>query len=228
MAQVETGQEPPSCAQQLLRRLKVPLIEALSADPDFVLQHADSLSLLSHREYRQLKALTDPYKQARDLLDHVIHKSGDTSEEFLQLLMGKELQEMFPKLMILKELPGNDQGLAGEKRRQTVEPEENLPAKQTCSNGSKMVKEKDLMRVARGIGHSWREIGTGALDIPSVQLEQIQENYPNNHVDRVFAMLRYWSRLKRSEATAACLHSLLSQGDWALPPDSIDFLLDTS
>ncbi|KAJ8017001.1 hypothetical protein DPEC_G00013230 [Dallia pectoralis] len=223
--------ELPGAAQQLLRGQKVALIDALSADPDFVLQHVDSLSLVSHREYQQIKAITDPVNQARDLLDHVIQKSATTAEEFLQLLKSKELQEMFPKLRFLTELPVNDQMASGgqeviQKRR--LKELEILPAKQTCSDGSRMVTEKDLMHVARGIGHSWREIGTGALDIPSVQLEQIQENHPNNHVDRVFAMLRYWSRLKRRGATAACLHSLLSQGDWDLPPDSIDFLLDTS
>ncbi|CAB1336682.1 unnamed protein product [Coregonus sp. 'balchen'] len=231
-------EEPLGDTEQVLRRLKPKLIDTLSADPDFVLQHADSLSLLSRHEYKQVKALTNPSKQAQDLLDHVIHKGPTAAEKLLRLLRGKEMQETFPKLLFLKELPVNDQRAAGEtgtggnevirKRRQTVESEENLPAKQTCKDaGTKMVVEKDLMRVARRIGHSWREIGTGALDIPSVKLEQIQENYPHSHVDRVFAMLRYWSTLKRHEATAANLHSLLCQDDWALPPDSIDFLLDT-
>ncbi|XP_024239778.1 uncharacterized protein zgc:174906 isoform X2 [Oncorhynchus tshawytscha] len=224
-------EEPPGGAQQVLRRLKPKLIDTLSADPAFVLQHADSLSLLARHEYKQVKALTDPSKQAQDLLDHVINKGPTAAEQLLQLLTGKEMQDTFPNLLFLKELPVNDQRAAGEnevtrKRGQTFESEENLPAKQTCKDGSKMVVEKDLMRVARNIGRSWRAIGTGALDIPSVKLDQILEDYPHSHVDRVFAMLRYWSTLKRQEATAANLHSLLSQDDWALPPDSIDFLLD--
>lgn len=84
------------------------------------------------------------------------------------------------------------------------------------------------MQVARGIGRSWREIGILALGIRSVKLEQIEEEYPHNHVERVFAMLRYWSICQKKNATAAHLHSLLSQDDWALPPESIDFLLETS
>eukprot|EP00063_Salmo_salar_P016577 XP_013991412.1 PREDICTED: uncharacterized protein LOC106567072 isoform X2 [Salmo salar] len=227
-------EEPLGGAQQVLHRLKPKLIDTLSADPDFVLQHVDSLSLLARHEYKQVKALTDPSKQAQDLLDHVINKGPATAEQFLQLLRGKEMQDTFPNLLFLKELTVNDQRAAGEKegnevtrkRGQTFESEENLPAKQTCKDGSKMVVEKDLMRVAKNIGRSWRAIGTGALDIPSVKLDQILEDYPHSHVDRVFAMLRYWSTLKRHEATAANLHSLLSQDDWALPPNSIDFLLD--
>lgn len=84
------------------------------------------------------------------------------------------------------------------------------------------------MLVARNIGRSWREIGRLALEIPSVKLEQFEEDHPNNHVERVFAMLRYWCTRQRQDATAACLHSLLCQDQWALPPETIDFLLDTS
>uniref|UniRef100_A0A4W5K0A4 Zgc:174906 n=1 Tax=Hucho hucho TaxID=62062 RepID=A0A4W5K0A4_9TELE len=210
-------------AQQVLRRLKPKLIDTLSADPDFVLQHADSLSLLARHEYKQVKALTDPSRQAQDLLDHVINKGPTAAEKLLQLLRGKEMQDTFPNLLFLNELPVNDQRAAGEKGTGTVHISLDSPGG-WCR--SKMVVEKDLMRVAGNIGRTWRAIGTGALDIPSVKLDQILEDYPHSHVDRVFAMLRYWSTLKRHEATAANLHSLLSQDDWALPPNSIDFLLD--
>lgn len=92
--------------------------------------------------------------------------------------------------------------------------------------GSCLVTEKQLMIVARAIGKCWREVGRLALDIPSVKLEQFEEDN-SLHVERVFAMLRYWRTCQREKATAAHLHSLLSQDDWALPPDKIDFLLDT-
>lgn len=82
------------------------------------------------------------------------------------------------------------------------------------------------MTVARAIGRSWREIGRLALDIPSVKLEQIEEDH-SLHTERVFAMLCYWRTRQKVKATAALLHSLLSQEDWALPPESIDFLLET-
>lgn len=89
-----------------------------------------------------------------------------------------------------------------------------------------MVNEKQLMTVARAIGKCWREIGRLALDISSLKLEQIEEDH-SLHVERVFAMLRYWKNCVRKKATSAHLHSLLSQGEWALPSESIDFLLET-
>jgi len=81
------------------------------------------------------------------------------------------------------------------------------------------------MTVARAIGRSWREIGRLALDISSVKLEQIEEDHAL-HVERVFAMLSLWRTSQREKATAAHLHSLLSQKDCALPPESIDSLLE--
>lgn len=83
------------------------------------------------------------------------------------------------------------------------------------------------MTVARATGKCWREIGRLALDISSVKLEQIEEDHSRSHVERVFAMLQYWKNCQRKKATAAHLHSLLSQGEWALPSESIDFLLET-
>lgn len=83
------------------------------------------------------------------------------------------------------------------------------------------------MTVARAIGRSWREIGRQVLEIPSVKLEQIEEDH-SIHAERVFAMLRYWRSCQREKATAAQLHSLLSHEHCALPPESIDFLLESS
>lgn len=90
--------------------------------------------------------------------------------------------------------------------------------------GSSLVKEKQLMCVARVIGRSWKEIGRMALDIPSVKLEHIEEEH-TLHVERVFAMLRCWCARQRQKATAANLHSLLSQGDWNI--GDIEFLVES-
>lgn len=95
-----------------------------------------------------------------------------------------------------------------------------------CCAGSRLVNEKQLMAVARAIGKCWREIGRVALDVPTVKLEQIEEDH-SYHEERVFAMLRYWKTCQRQKATAARLHSLLSEGEWALPTESIDFLMKT-
>uniref|UniRef100_UPI003AAD4B7B uncharacterized protein n=1 Tax=Centroberyx gerrardi TaxID=166262 RepID=UPI003AAD4B7B len=224
--------EEPAGEIQLLRSLKAKLIDILSADADFVLQHADSRFLLSPHGYKQVKALPVPSEQVRDLLDHVIQRGPEAAQGLLQLLKHKDLQDTFPLLAFLKDLQVNTLP-AGEtettrKRKTAPESEETTPSKQICKKGSRLLKEKQLMLVAGAIGRSWREIGILALSIPSVKLEQIEEDYPHNLVDRVFAMLRYWCTLQRKNATAAQLHSLLSQGDRALPPESIDFLLETS
>lgn len=80
------------------------------------------------------------------------------------------------------------------------------------------------MSVARVIGRSWKEIGRMALNIPSVKLEQIEEDN-SLHVERVFAMLRCWCAQQREKATAANLHSVLCQGDWNI--GDIKFLVDS-
>lgn len=82
------------------------------------------------------------------------------------------------------------------------------------------------MMVAQAIGRSWREIGRLALGVPSVKLEQIEEDH-SQHSERVFHMLRYWRHSQREEATAARLHSLLSQKNFDLAPENIAFLLET-
>ncbi|XP_034000817.1 uncharacterized protein zgc:174906 isoform X2 [Trematomus bernacchii] len=194
--------EEPAAEIQLLRSLKVKLIEILSADADFVLQHADSRCLLSVHGYQQVKACRFPSEKVTDLLDLIIQRGPEAARGLLKLLNEHALQETFPMLCFIKDLDIN-----------------------TVSSGSCLVQEKQLMTVARTIGRSWREIGRLALEISTVKMEQIEEDN-SIHVERVFAMLRYWSTCQREKATAANLHSLLSQGDWALPPESIDFLLE--
>ncbi|KAK2897612.1 hypothetical protein Q8A73_013992 [Channa argus] len=190
--------EEPATEIQLLRSHKTTLIEILSADADFVLQHADSRHLLSHRSYQQVKACRIPSEKVTELLDCIIQKGPEAAQGMLELLKDQALQETFPMLDFIKDLQVS----------------------------SRLIEEKQLMTVARAIGRCWREIGRLALDIKSVKLEQIEEDH-SLHVERVFAMLRHWQTCQREKATAARLHSLLSQNDWALPPESIDFLLET-
>ncbi|XP_022043085.2 uncharacterized protein zgc:174906 [Acanthochromis polyacanthus] len=216
--------EEPAAEIQLLRSQKTKLIEILSADADFVLQHADSRCLLSLRGYQQVKSCRVPSEKVTDLLDHIIQRGPEAAQGLLDLLKDQALQETFPTLCFINDLQVNS--LSSE-TSQDAELQDVIPAINICKNASSVVKEKQLMSVARGIGRSWREIGRLALDIPSVKLEQIEEDH-RLHAERVFAMLRYWRTRQRNKATAAHLHSLLSQGDWALPPESIDFLLETN
>ncbi|XP_040919888.1 uncharacterized protein zgc:174906 [Toxotes jaculatrix] len=214
----------PAAEIHLLRSQKAKLIEILSSDADFVLQHADSRGLLSLHGYQQVKACRNPSEKVTDLLDHIIQRGPEAAQGLLKLLKDQALQETFPQLHFIKDLQVSTLSSETTKRKQAPELQETIPAKKIYNNGSYLVTEKQLMTVARAIGRSWREIGRLALDISTVKLEQIEEDHAH-HVERVFAMLRCWRICQREKATAAHLHSLLSQEDMALPPETIDFLL---
>ncbi|XP_037832701.1 uncharacterized protein zgc:174906 [Kryptolebias marmoratus] len=222
--------ENPAAA---VRQHKVTLIEILKADAEFVLQHAHSRRLLSERGYQEVKHCHTPIKKVTELLDHIIQRGPEAAQGLLDLLREPDLQETFPSLEnFVKELhintvsSGTNKKNSAAKRNEVSEVADIIPTKKICSSGRGLVTEKQLMAVARAFGKSWRAIGRQTLDIPSVKLEQIEEDN-SLHVERVFAMLRYWRKVQREKATAAHLHSLLSQGDEALPAESIDFLLET-
>lgn len=96
--------EEPVSAVQLLRSQKVKLIDILSADADFVLQHADSCCLLSRHGYQQVKACRIPSEKATELLDHVIERGPEAAQGLIRLLKSEELQEAFPMLLFMKDL----------------------------------------------------------------------------------------------------------------------------
>ncbi|XP_054465012.1 uncharacterized protein zgc:174906 [Anoplopoma fimbria] len=221
--------EEPAAEIQLLRSQKVKLIEILSADADFVLQHADSSSLLSAQGYQRVKTCRVPSEKVTDLLDHIIQRGAKAARGLLELLNSQALQETFPMLCFIKDVqvntPSSGKSEKSRKRKSAPALQENIPSKQR-NKGPGLVNEKQLMTVARTIGRSWKEIGILALDVPSVKLEQIEEDH-SLHTERVFAMLRFWKTCQREKATAAHLHSLLSQKESALPPESIDSLLET-
>ncbi|XP_076022631.1 uncharacterized protein LOC143013063 [Genypterus blacodes] len=210
---------------QLLRSLKVKLIDILSADADFVLQHTDSRFLLSPQSYEQINVLPVPSQKVTALLDHIIKRGPEAARGLLQLLKDPALQETFPMLGFLKDVQGNMLSTGEREMPRNREEDSDLSPKKMCKNSSVLVSEKQLMMVARGIGRSWKVIGTLVLDITAVKLEQIEEDH-SIHMDRVFAMLRHWRVCQKENATADYLHSLLSQEVAALPCESIDFLLD--
>ncbi|XP_054653917.1 uncharacterized protein zgc:174906 [Dunckerocampus dactyliophorus] len=212
---------------QFLRSQKVKLIDILSADADFVLQHADSCSLLSSAGYEQVKACRIPSEKVRELLDHIIQRGPVSAQGLLELLKEPSLQETFPMLYVLKDLQISSLASDTQRKRKSVPDMQEAITPKQMRNNCPIVTEKQLMTIARAVGRSWREIGRLALEIPNVKLEQIEEDHPRL-VERVFAMLNYWRTCQREKATATYLHALLSQNDWALPPESIDFLLETN
>ncbi|XP_061114821.1 uncharacterized protein zgc:174906 [Conger conger] len=220
--------EAPEGGTAVLRRLKPKLIEVLSGESDHVLQHADSLSLLSPREYRRLKAIDDPSQKIRDLLDYVIQKGHSPALSFLEFLREADTRNTFPQLsVILERVELLQEPQEQPTKRKTEEPVVEISSKKKkLEAGSGLVSERQMMLVAREVGRDWKQLGRLALDIPSVRLEQIEEDNPADLRERVFAMLRVWRTREGQDATAARLHALLSADKCAPPADKIDFLLD--
>ena len=96
--------EEPAAEVQLLRSQKAKLIEILSADADFVLQHADSRCLLSLHGYQQVKSCRIPSEKVTDLLDHILQRGPEAAQGLLELLKDQALQETFPMLHFMKDL----------------------------------------------------------------------------------------------------------------------------
>ncbi|XP_041801245.1 uncharacterized protein zgc:174906 [Chelmon rostratus] len=130
--------EEPAAEIQLLRSQKAKLIEILSADADFVLQHADSRCLLSPHGYQQVKACRIPSEKVTDLLDHIIQRGPEAAQGLLELLNNQALQETFPMLRFIKDLQvntlssGNKQ--TSRKRQTAPELQEIFPPKKICNN----------------------------------------------------------------------------------------------
>lgn len=99
--------EDPAAGIQLLRSQKVKLIDILSADADFVLQHADSRYLLSRHSYEQVKACRTPSEKVTNLLDHIIRRGPEAAQGLLELLKDQALQDTFPMLRFIKDLQVN-------------------------------------------------------------------------------------------------------------------------
>ncbi|XP_026092911.1 uncharacterized protein LOC113065677 [Carassius auratus] len=221
----------PVDGTKLILRLKPDLLEALTGDPDFLLQHCHASGILSNNEYNNIKDMNMRSRQVRDILDYVIHKDNKHALKFLKLLKTQDMQETFPKLQFLQKLqinkrktPKNTETTA--KRRQEML-ENDVWQEQQHIISTRMVSEREMMMVAGCIGNSWREVGILALDMNTTTLQQIEEDN-SQHKMRVFTMLRKWSIREREQATAARLHSLLTQEDSGIDTLKINFLLDNN
>ncbi|KAK7129246.1 hypothetical protein R3I94_017455 [Phoxinus phoxinus] len=200
-------------------------------DTEFLLQHCHAQGILSNNEYNNIKDINMRSKQVRDILDYVIHKDNKHALSFLKLLKTQDMQETFPKLQFLQKMqlnkrktPNNTETTA--KRRPEVS-ENDVLQEQLSITKSRMVSEKEMMKVAGYIGNSWRQVGIMALGMNTTTLQQIEEDN-KLHQERVFAMLRKWSIRERGKATADRLYSLLTQEDSGVDPRNINFLMENN
>ncbi len=105
--QAQEAMDGPVDAIKLIRRHKTELQEALTGDPEILLQHCHASEILSNNEYNNIKDTNMRSKQVRDILDYVIHKDNKHALNFLKLLKTQDMQETFPKLHFLQKLQIN-------------------------------------------------------------------------------------------------------------------------
>ncbi|XP_069087038.1 uncharacterized protein [Pleurodeles waltl] len=90
----------------------------------------------------------------------------------------------------------------------------------------KLVTDQQLMRLARCLGKSWKQIGIEVLGIENIKLEQIEEDNQNNLVMKAFYMLKAWKNKEKTKATPDHLCQLLSSDGVPLELEAYDFLND--
>ncbi|KAL6456027.1 hypothetical protein MHYP_G00358780 [Metynnis hypsauchen] len=84
---------------QTLRDRKIFFIDTLSADANFVLQHAEQSKIITKRDYSNLNHPNHTQENIIiNLLDKVMNKGDETCLRFLQVLQHEQLQENFPGL----------------------------------------------------------------------------------------------------------------------------------
>lgn len=229
--QAQEAMDGPVDGTKLIQKHKLVLLKALMGDAELLLQHCHARGILSNNEYNNIKDINMRSKQVRDILDYVIHKDNKHALSFLKLLKTQDMQETFPELQFLQKLqinkrktPNNTETTA--KRRHEVLGNDVLQ-EQLSTIKSRMVSEKEMMKVAGYIGNSWRQVGIMALGMNTTTLQQIEED-TKLHQERVFAMLRKWSIRERDQATADHLYSLLTQEDNGVDPRNINFLMENN
>lgn len=101
---------------ETMRKYKVFLINTLSADADYILQHAVQGSIIIQREYGNIKHVNHTAEtKVTNLLDTVMSRGERECLEFVDLLRQSEVQETFPMLSqhFSPEHPSSNQGNPG-------------------------------------------------------------------------------------------------------------------
>ncbi|KAK7155025.1 hypothetical protein R3I93_009848 [Phoxinus phoxinus] len=77
---------------------KVFLIETLSVDAGHILQAVHQASLITQRDYMNLKDISEREKTVIDLIDKLMGKGEETCRKFIDLLRGNIILDAFPTL----------------------------------------------------------------------------------------------------------------------------------
>ncbi|CAM4622186.1 unnamed protein product [Leuciscus chuanchicus] len=81
-----------------IRKNKVFLMETLSEDAVIILQHVHQASLITQREYMNLKDISESENKVINLLDKLMGKGEETCCNFIDLLRKDSILESFPTL----------------------------------------------------------------------------------------------------------------------------------
>ncbi|XP_018581466.1 caspase-8-like [Scleropages formosus] len=91
-----------------IRKRKLSLIEVLMSDPGYLLQHLQADSLITQREYHNIRSVQQSSeKTVIDILDKIMNKGEDICRRFLALLQKADILETFPGLKELSTYPDN-------------------------------------------------------------------------------------------------------------------------
>lgn len=101
-----------SSAQETIIEHKVELIDCLSTDHSYILQHAHAKHIITHRQYRNIKekSPSTPEETVIDLIDDVTLKNGPESwTAFLEVLKRPDVLSTYPPLegIVIKMLRSN-------------------------------------------------------------------------------------------------------------------------
>ncbi|XP_066544412.1 caspase-8 [Amia ocellicauda] len=103
-----------------IKQRKVFLLEVLSCDSDYILQHVQQAKIITNREYNNIKSSpNNNEKKMIDLLDLIIFKGNESCLDFLQLLDKEDIKDTFPKLRKSAQPVGNISVFAGRPTQET-------------------------------------------------------------------------------------------------------------
>ncbi|XP_026111544.1 caspase-8-like [Carassius auratus] len=91
------------CEKESFNRIlqnKTFLLEALSEDPDIILQHVQEAELITLRDYRNLSDIKKREEKVIKLLDKIMGRGEETCHQFIDLLRQDLILEMYPKLKV--------------------------------------------------------------------------------------------------------------------------------
>ncbi|XP_078543461.1 uncharacterized protein LOC144828826 [Lissotriton helveticus] len=159
-----------------------------------------------------------------DLFEKLRNKLGDSSTELTDVVQRQEQGDLVNCSRV--SLQGQQTDVVQRQEQGDLVNCSRVSPQAQQKGCDKLVTDKQLMRLAKCLGKSWKQIGIEVLGIENNKLEQIEEDNQNNLVMKSFTMLKAWKNKEKKKATPVHLHQLLSSEGVPLEPEAYDFLDD--